>query len=313
MLPRFTSREMDRAVVATGAAQTRPAFLAERVAQCRYFFFDDVAYRSAKLTLPCGGWERCSTSYMVRRESFRYFALEYVVEGRGLFTCNGQTTELQPGILFGYAPGSLHSIRTSAEQPLLKYFLDFSGPRAKSVFRSLPLDEGGTAWIRQPHAIRDLFQQIVDAGQEPRSLAQKLCFSLFEVLLLRIEQNAMRPEDAKRRAYETYARASYELTSGFRSLQSTAELARKLKITPAYLARLFQRYSSTAPHKTLMAMKMAEAASMLVATDVSVAHTAACVGFSDPYHFSRVFKSCYGSAPAHFRAHPRSPTARNKQ
>jgi AraC-like DNA-binding protein len=292
----------------TGKTGTRPAFLAERVAQCRYFFFDPSALSGTKLTIPCGGWERCSANYVVRRQSFQYCALEYVAEGRGFFTCNGHTTELQPGILFGYAPRSAHVISTSTEQPLLKYFLDFSGPRARSIFRSLPLNEDGTAWIRQPHAIRDLFQQIVDAGQKPRGLSQKLCSSLFEVLLLRIEQNAMRPEEAKCRAFETYTRASYELNASFRRLRSTADLARELKITPAYLARLFQHYSNASPHKTLMAIKMAEAASLLVATDASVTHAAAYVGFSDPYHFSRVFKSYYGSAPAHFRVHPRSST-----
>jgi AraC-like DNA-binding protein len=216
-------------------------------------------------------------------------------------------TELQPGILFGYAPGSAHVISSSAKQPLMKYFLDFSGSRARSIFRGLPLNEGGTTWIRQPHAIRDLFQQIVDAGQEPRYLSQRLCSSLFDVLLLRIEQNAMRPEEAACRAFETYTRASYELSADFRCLRSTADLARRLKITPAYLARLFQRYSNTSPHKALTAIKMAEAASLLVATNASVTHAAAHVGFSDPYHFSRVFKSYYGTSPAHFRVYPHSP------
>jgi AraC-like DNA-binding protein len=233
--------------------------------------------------------------------------LEYVVEGHGRFMCNGQTTKLQPDILFGYAPGNAHVISSDAAQPLMKYFLDFSGPRAKSIFHRLPLNEGGTTWIRQPHAIRDLFQQIIEAGQQPGNLSQKLCSSLFEVLLLRIEQNAMRPEEATCRAFETYSKATYELRADFRDLRSTADLARKLQITPAYLARLFQRYSDTSPHKALTAMKMAEAASLLVGTDASVTHAAALVGFTDPYHFSRVFKSYYGTAPAHFRMHPRSP------
>lgn len=282
------------------------SFIAERVSQCCYFFSDLNAPSARTLQLPCGGWERCSANYLVRRESFQYFALEYVAEGHGQFTCNGQTTELKPGILFGYAPGSAHLIRTSADQLLLKYFLDFTGTRARSIFHSLPFSEGNTTWMRQAHSIRDLFQQIIDAGQESTGLSRKLCSSLFEVLLLRIEQNATPPEDAKSIAYETYARASYELNVGFRSLRSTADLARKLKITPAYLARLFQRYSNTSPHKTLMAIKMAEAASLLVGTGATVSHAAAQVGFSDPYHFSRVFKNCYGIAPTHFRAHPRS-------
>ena len=174
--------------------------------------------------------------------------------------------------------------------------------------KAAQLNEGSTTWIRQPHTIRDLFQQIVDAGQEPRCLSQRLCSSLFEVLLLRIEQNAMRPEEAASRAFETYTRAAYELNVNFRSLRSTADLALGLKITPAYLARLFQRYSNTSPNKALTAIKMAEAASLLVATNASVTCAAAYVGFSDPYHFSRVFKSYYGTAPAHFRLHPRSPT-----
>jgi AraC-like DNA-binding protein len=289
------------------ADHVRPAFLADHVTQCRYFFSDRAKRSRPRLVLPCGGWERCSASYVVRRQSFRYFALEYVVEGQGYFTSNERTTKLQPGILFGYAPGSAHIISSSAKQPLIKYFLDFSGPRAKSIFQSLPLNDGGTTWIRQPHTIRDLFQQIVDAGQDPSLLSEKLCTSLFDVLMLRIEQNALRPEEATCRAFQTYSQACYELSAGFRSLRSTLDLARSLEISPAYLARLFQRYSTTSPHKALTAAKMAEAASLLVGTDATVTYTAAQVGFTDPYHFSRVFKSYYGTAPAHFRMHPRSP------
>jgi AraC-like DNA-binding protein len=195
----------------------------------------------------------------------------------------------------------------------LKYFLNFSGSQAEGIFRSVPFNEVSTAWMRQPHVIRDLFQQIVDAGQEPHELSKKLCGSLFEVFLLRIAQNAMRPEEAKSRAFETYARVSHMLNTGYRNLQSIADVARVLNITPAYLARLFQHYSNTTPHRLLTSLKMAEAASLLVGTDVSVTHAAAHVGFSDPYHFSRVFKNYYGSAPAHFRAHPRNPASQQKQ
>jgi AraC-like DNA-binding protein len=312
MKRRLSSRKKNQLGQVTDATAVRPAFLAERVTQCRYFFFNlDPPPRTA-LAITCGGWERCSANYVVNRESFRYFALEYVAEGHGLFTCNGRTTELEPGILLGYAPGSAHLIRTSADQPLLKYFLDFAGSRARSIFRGLPLNPACTAWIRQPHVIHDLFQQIVDAGQESQGLSKKLCASLFKVLLLRIEQNAMRPEEAKSRSFETYARASHLLNTDYRTLQSTADVARELKITPAYLARLFQHYSNTTPHRLLTSLKMAEAASLLVGTDMSVTHASAHVGFSDPYHFSRVFKSYYGSAPAHFRVHPRSSAGRER-
>lgn len=291
---------------AQDTVELRPAFLARHVTQCRYFFRDPKEDTQLSLSIPCGGWERCSGSYRVCRQSFRFFALEYVTEGHGQFTCNGRTTELRPGVLFGYAPGSSHLISSSSTQPLTKYFLDFSGRRAKSIFRALPLDDGGATWIRQPHAIGDLFQQIVDAGQDPGPLAPRLCAALLDVLTLRIEQNAMPWEEATCRAFETYLRAAHELSSGFRSLRSAADLARRLDITPAYLARLFQRYSNTSPHKALTSVKMSEAASLLVGTSTSVAEAAAFVGFSDPYHFSRAFKSVYGTAPAFFRKHPRS-------
>jgi AraC-like DNA-binding protein/mannose-6-phosphate isomerase-like protein (cupin superfamily) len=297
---------------AIGESTTRPSFIAEQVSQCRYFFFEPTPRAVNTLALPCGGWERCAPNYMVHRNSFEYFALEYVAEGHGDFICNGNITELKPGILFGYAPGSAHRIRTSADRPLLKYFLDFTGRRARSRFQELPFNESNAAWMRQPHGVHDLFQQIVDAGQQPQELSRKLCSSLFEVLLLRIEQNAMHPEEERSLAYKTYARASHELNASFRALHSTANLADKLNITPAYLARLFQRYSNTSPHNTLTSMKMTEAASLLVGTAATVAQVAEQVGFSDPYHFSRVFKNHFGSAPAHFRAHPRSFERSNK-
>jgi AraC-like DNA-binding protein len=291
---------------ATVEAAPQPDFLAGNVVQCRYFFFDPRTKPEARLIIPCGGWERCTARYRVQRESFRYFALEYVAEGAGSFTCTERTTELRPGILFGYAPGCNHEISSSATEPLVKYFVDFTGRGAKRIFHSLPFKETYTTWLRHPHAIQEIFQKIVEEGQGTSNLSQRLVKVLFELLLLRIEQNSMSPKEAISHARETYEMAVSELHDNFRSLQSTTDLAKKLKITPAYLARLFQRYSGTTPHHAITTAKMTEAASLLVATPASVAQVANSVGFSDPYHFSRVFKNYYGTAPAHFRIHPRS-------
>ena len=69
----------------------------------------------------------------------------------------------------------------------------------------------------------------------------------------------------------------------------------------AYLCRLFRRYDHQSPYLFLTRLKMNEAASQLQQPGALVKNVAADLGFSNPFHFSRVFKSIFGVAPGAFR------------
>ena len=88
----------------------------------------------------------------------------------------------------------------------------------------------------------------------------------------------------------------------YRELKSAAEIAERVGVDSSYLCRLFQRYGSLSPRKYLTRLRMQYAMTLLTREGLGVSSVAEALGFENPFHFSRVFKSVHGLLPsAYFR------------
>jgi AraC-like DNA-binding protein len=285
----------------SGEISPHPAFIAEQVRDYRYFFLNLVAAPKKNLTVACGGWERCAPNYRVDRADFGFYGMEYVARGQGQLTMAGIEHKLLPGSIFAYKPLTEHCIVTNRDDPLVKYFIDFSGVDAQRIIGRKVLGAQGVAYLHQVQPIHDLFDQLVETGLKGGGLAPSLCSLLLELLSLRIEENAHTPLEAHGRARQSFERCRSELQKNFRTIQSVSELAERTHMDPAYLARLFDRFIGESPHEMLTRLKVNEAAAHLIGGRFTVKEVAAQVGFLDPYHFSRVFKKHHGIPPARFQ------------
>ena len=71
------------------------------------------------------------------------------------------------------------------------------------------------------------------------------------------------------------------------------------------VCRLFRRFQGTSPYQYLLRRKMNLAAAFLVESGGLVKEAAQRVGFADPYHFSRCFKTVHGVSPKKLQRHGR--------
>ena len=280
-----------------------PSFIARQIQDYRYFFLDLDPLPRSSLTVACGGWEHCAADYRVERADFEFYGIEYVARGRGRLRIGRAESELMPGCVFSYRPFTKHRIESSPDDPLVKYFVDFSGRDAASLIGRNIFGPRGVALLHQAQPIHDLFEEMLETGSRGGKLAPRLCALLLELLAGRIEENALLPGGARDQSRETFERCRAELIRNFRTIHSVAEWAAASHLDPAYMSRLFRRFTRETPHAMLIRMKMNEAATHLVGGRLSVKETAAKVGFSDPYHFSRIFKILYGMPPSRFLAH----------
>jgi AraC-like DNA-binding protein len=279
-----------------------PSLISRQIEEYRYFSLNLSSSSNSELTVVCGGWERCGPDYLIDRDDFGFYALEYVAKGKGLLTVDGVESKLMPGSVFAYKPFIAHSMQTSPDDPLVKYFIIFSGRDARSVISRKVLGARGIAYLHHSQSIHDLFEQMLETGQNNGVLAQRLCCVLLKLLSLRIEENAHALSEVHSRARQSFERCREELQKHFRTIQSVSELAGLTHFDPAYLSRLFYRFVGESPHEMLTRLKMNEAAAHLIGGQSTVKEIAAQVGFSDPYHFSRVFKKHHGIPPVRFQA-----------
>jgi len=83
---------------------------------------------------------------------------------------------------------------------------------------------------------------------------------------------------------------------------SNAELASIVNMAPNSFARLFKEEMGITLHSYIQNRKIAKACELFEHTNESIEGLAFKLGFSDRYHFSRVFKSITGISPALYKS-----------
>lgn len=282
--------------------EKRPSFVSTQVSEARRYYLDLDPKPTSDITVVCGGSERVRPDYVIERRTFPYFAVEFVAEGEGVLSLAGKECRLQPGVVFAYGPRVRHKILTDATRPMLKYYVDFVGRRAKEFLERSPVPPGAFAQVSTPGEVREIFETLQRNGAGESPYGPALCAALIPVLLLKISERAVTAGAVDSRALATYQRARALMDERFLEFKTLEEAARAAGVNLSYLCRLFQRFDHQTPYRHLLHLKMNRAAQLLLDRGMLVKEAAAELGFNDAFNFSRAFRSVFGLAPEKFVA-----------
>ena len=282
-------------------SENAPEFFSTEVAAARRFYLNLNPPGKPALAIVCGGVETCTPSYAIHRPTFPFYCIEYVIRGRGTLKLGRATHSLMPGRVFSYGRGVRHDIASDADEPLVKYFVNFTGSKVGRLLRSAQLAPGRVAHVFPPHAAEAIFEELISSGQRGTPSSAALCNRLLECLLLKISDANAPLEGKETRAFTTYQQCREHARREFLRLRTLDQLAAECHADPAYLCRLFQRYDHQSPYQYLLRLKLNAAAELLKSPDALVKQVAEQVGFGDAFHFSRTFKAAFGLSPDAFR------------
>ena len=128
-------------IVAPIIAST-PDFFSAEVENARRFYLNFTPHKNKGFSVICGGLEHCRTHYSINRATFPFYAVEYVVRGKGQLLLDGHHYELHSGRVFSYGPRIPHQITGSISDNLVKYFVDFTGGGSLRLLQSCGLAPG---------------------------------------------------------------------------------------------------------------------------------------------------------------------------
>ncbi|MEM1296713.1 MAG: AraC family transcriptional regulator [Verrucomicrobiota bacterium] len=278
-----------------------PAFISRQVESGRYFFGDLTAPAEVLTTVACAGMEECAATYRITRERFYYHAIEFIVSGRWRLNIGKRARVLGPGAVFFYGPGSGYQLEAIEGKPLQKYFVDFTGPEAGALLKQHDAFAGQRfANLVRSERLRQIFDQLIDCADLAPEDARPMSLHLAELLLMRIRVDRQIGAANRGQGYQSYLRARHLMSQHHASLGSIDEAANACGLSQAYLSRLFKRFASEGALQYLTRLRMQHAADLLLRHSTNVQETAEAIGFSDPFHFSRVFKRVYGVSPRAF-------------
>lgn len=278
-----------------------PEFFSPQVAKARRFYLNLQPPPGTRLAVVCGGLEHCREDYVIRRDSFPYYSIEYVARGRGELRLKNRKYILQPGCIFSYGPGIPHEITSDPANPLVKYFVDFAGAGTPLLFRTAGLALGRISSVFPANVLVPLFDELIESGRQGGRQNEELCLRLLECVALKAAAAKVPIDAVESPASFSFQRCLNHIEKHFLRLRSLEQIAEECHTDNAYLCRLFHRYHQQSPYQFLLRLKMNHAAGRLAQRDVLVKQVAVETGFADPLHFSRVFKKMLGLSPEAFR------------
>jgi YesN/AraC family two-component response regulator len=78
-------------------------------------------------------------------------------------------------------------------------------------------------------------------------------------------------------------------------------IAQNLGFSSSYLTKIFNKIENTTPSKYIRNYRMGVAKQLLADKDMTISQVASCVGYNDPFHFSKSFKQTFGISPTDFK------------
>ncbi len=278
-----------------------PDFFSSQVLEARRFYLDASAQDVRPFAVVCGGCEHCQPGYRINRTSFPFCSVEFVARGKGTLIIEGRTIPLSAGVVFTYGPGVSYVMTSDAEDPMIKYFVDLAGRKARNLLDEYGLPPGTALPVASPAVVLRLFDDLVVNGVGESRYKHRVCAALVELLVLKIAEIGAAGTDSSTGAFITYQTCRKFIRDRFLELRTLDEIAEACRVNKAYLCRLFKRFDSQSPYRYLMQLKMSEAAERLETGDKLVKEVGFDLGFEDPFHFCRAFKSVFGSSPAAFK------------
>ena len=278
-----------------------PEFFSNQVSQANRFYLDTYSRARRPVTVVCGGCEHCRPGYRINRSDFPFYSIEFVARGRGEVILQGSEHPLFAGRVFSYGPDIAHVITTEAEEPLVKYFVDFIGPGAPKMLKKYGPAPGHLIQVASPEVILRIFDDLIKNGQTDSPYTPLLCATILQQLILKTAETATAETTRTPEAFSTYQSARELIRMNCLTFKSLDQIAEQCHIDVAYLCRLFKRFDSQSPYQYLMRLKMNVAARKLLAPDATVKKVAYELDFGDPFHFSRTFKRVFGISPNTFR------------
>lgn len=259
----------------------------------------------ASLAVVVGGREKCLPDYEVKRDSLPFWTLEFVTQGKGTLDFGGERIEVGAGSVFTYAPTDRHHFTTDPEDPMVKYYVGFTGERAARLLSESQLMPRTAIRTSFPGAILSIFDHLMRNGMDITPMSGKITTVILEYLTLKIAETAMPNDSAGSSAFALYRRCREMIHDQWMDFHSLQEIATLCNIDSTYLCRLFKKYDRQSPYQLLLRLKMNHAAFLLLEGH-SVAKVSEELHFSDQFHFSRTFKKLMGISPSYFpRLHGR--------
>ncbi|MBD2844246.1 helix-turn-helix transcriptional regulator [Paenibacillus sp. IB182496] len=254
----------------------------------------------------CYGKVYCERDWKwdTRGRPFADWDLWYVWSGAGELERCGEVRSVGPGSCYLLRPGDETRGAHDPARPLTVSYIHFriAPPEGSAAHLDGPIRYE----VEERAAFEGDLTRYVEAMDAGRRSEARLLLGLL-LLQLRRETSQPQEEPAPRpERSRSLARTMREVMRYVRQFPSAPHsvetLADRARLSPRYFSRRFRAYSGQTVEAFVIGVRIARAEQLLRHYGMNVSETAAALGYSNVYYFSRQFKRYRGVAPSALRA-----------
>ncbi|MBD2753018.1 AraC family transcriptional regulator [Spirosoma validum] len=238
-----------------------------------------------------------------RRKGSPQHILIYCIKGEGWYYLNDRKHTVKPNQAFILPADAAHRYGTDVQNPWTIYWLHFTGSRAHHFLQFLQPDADSSPITVSPQPERfQLFDDILSHVEMSFNMDNIVYANSSLARFLATFNNAVyNPSRITQVEDDPISRTITFMRENLSRTLSLEELAEIAGMSASHYSAVFRAKVQSAPINFFTFLKIQEACRLLENTRLRIKEVAYQIGYSDPYHFSRVFANVMGVSPRDFR------------
>ena len=238
------------------------------------------------------GAEICEGNYSFGPTLRDNFVLHFIVDGKGKFTIDGQTTELGVGDMFILPKGKVTFYQADSKHPWTYLWVGFSGSKAENILSKTQLLEQYFCHSTLKSKVLDQIVKLTQfRDQKLDDVTElQLIAELYKLLAYLIEESPSKAVSDGSILIQNYIRQTKKIIhSQYGTSLKVGEIADKLNLNRSYLYKIFKEETGYAIKDYIVQVRMEKSADLLTNTTFHISEVANAVGFTDALAFSKAF------------------------
>ncbi len=159
--------------------------------------------------------------------------------------------------------------------------------------------------IKEQGAVESILRKMIEEYENKTEGYQTYLRLLLVELLLyiyrHIKKNKIEPIEYPNSLHEKVSEIVRYINSHYMDVLTLQSLSKQFHISPYYLSRVYKEVTGFSFVEYLNQVRINEAQKLLKTTNLNVTSIAEKVGYENPTHFGRVFKTITGTSPLKYR------------
>ncbi len=254
---------------------------------------------SHSFRMQMAGISYCDGTYRMVRHNSKKYVFEYVESGSGYYHIDNYKFTPEAGDVYIVPYGSGHEYGSSRDNPWTKYWFNVSGQLVGNLLNAYGMQN---VYFFKKYPLRDTFLDgLRQLREQPAKGSTTIGPQIILNIILQLAEHRNYLKEQKTASPAAIKLRLYLERNVFAKALTIDDMCEHIKLSPAQTTRIFESAFGQSPYKYLLNLKIAAAQELLVGSVKSVKEIAFCLGFSDEYYFSNIFKRKTGAAPSHYR------------